>query len=730
MSRLIIVSNRLPITVNIDSGKIKTKPSVGGLATGISSLKIRQENLWIGWPGIDITKNQKKDGSRLKRLLRQNNLYPVFLTDQEIDDYYHGFSNETIWPLFHYFAEYAVYDKKFWNSYREVNEKFCNAVVEIAKPNDIIWIHDYHLMLLPKLVRERLPNAQIGFFLHIPFPSSEIFRLLPWRNEIIEGLLGSDLVGFHTFDYVRHFAESVRRIIGIEHHLGQFTVDQRPIKTDIFPMGIDFSKYYKATQKDVVKDKVKRIRKRIGGNYTIILSIDRLDYTKGITQRLEAYKVFLENNPKYREKVIFYTMVVPSRTEVPHYKQLKDQIDNLIGKIDGQFATLNWNPIRYLYRSFDFNDLIALYCLADILFITPLRDGMNLIAKEFIAAKTESEKGVLILGEMAGAAKELGEAVIINPNDVEQTSNALKIAIEMPPGDQRRRMMAMQKRLKRYDIKRWAGDFMESLGEIKVIRDKMHSIEISIDVMKKLAGKYKKRKNCLFLLDYDGSLIEFDKDPLTTKPDAELSRILKRLSNDRKNEVVIISGRDKRLLEKWLGGLTDGLAAEHGMWIKETNKRWEMIEQLSADWKKDIRPVLELFVDRTPNSFVEEKKYSLAWHYRNVDPALAMVRVGELKDTLSHKMVNMEIAVLEGNKVVEVKLSRINKGRAALFWITKKKWDLIIAIGDDWTDEDIFEELPDDAFSIKVGHGASKAKYRLPNVQYARDFLSQFLKKK
>lgn len=728
MNRLIIVSNRLPITANIDSEKIRINPSVGGLTTGMSSLQTGQESLWIGWPGIDITKSSKKNESKLKRLLRKDNLYPVFLTDQEIDDYYHGFSNETIWPLFHYFPQYAVYDKKFWNSYKEVNEKFSKIVLEIARSDDIIWIHDYHLMLLPKLVREKLPKVQIGFFLHIPFPSSEIFRLLPWRNEIIEGLLGSDLVGFHTFDYVRHFAESVRRIIGIEHHLGKFTADQRPIKTDVFPMGIDFEKYSKAPQKDIVKEKVKRINKIIGSGYTLILSIDRLDYTKGITQRLEAYKLFLEKNPKYREKVIFYIIVVPSRTEVSHYKQLKDQIDNLIGNINGQFGTLSWNPIRYLYRSFDFNNLIALYSLADILFITPLRDGMNLVAKEFVAAKTNSAKGVLILGEMAGTAKELGEAIVINPNDVEQTSDALKMAIEMPRSDQKIRMTAMQKRLKRYDITRWARDFMDSLGNIKIIRDKMHSIEISIDAMNKLTSKYKKRKNCLFLLDYDGSLVEFDKDPLSTMPDAELSEVLKRLSNDKRNEVVVISGRDRGILEKWLVNLTNGLAAEHGIWIKEATERWKTIEQLSTDWKKDIRPILELFVDRTPNSFVEEKKYSLAWHYRKVDPALAIVRVGELKDTLSHKMVNMEVGVLEGNKVVEIKFSGINKGRAVLFWLTKKKWDLIIAIGDDWTDEDMFEVLPDDAFSIKVGHGASKAKYRLPNVQYARDFLNQLSK--
>ncbi|MGI9553742.1 MAG: bifunctional alpha,alpha-trehalose-phosphate synthase (UDP-forming)/trehalose-phosphatase [Thermodesulfobacteriota bacterium] len=724
MNKLIIVSNRLPITIDIDSKKFNIKPSIGGLATGVGSLKVKQKKLWIGWPGLDINKSAKRES--LIRHLKNDGLYPVFLTEQEIDEYYHGFSNETIWPLFHYFVQYAIYNKVFWNAYKEVNERFCEAVLEVAKPDDIIWIHDYHLMLLPKMIREKIPNAQIGFFLHIPFPSSEIFRLIPWCKELVEGLLGSDLIGFHTFDYVRHFGESVRRILGIEHHLGQFTVDKRPIKTDVFPMGIDYAKYSNAPKKRVVKEKVKRIKRRIGGNYKNILSIDRLDYTKGIIQRLEAYKLFLKNNPNYRDKVIFFLIIVPSRTEVPHYKQLKDQIDNLVGNINGEYGTLGWNPIRYLYRSFNFNDLIALYSLADILFITPLRDGMNLVAKEFVASKTNG-KGVLILGEMAGTAKELGEAIVINPNDVDQTANSLKMAIDMPENEQKDRLSGMQKRLQRYDLKRWASDFIDSLNKVKQLRDEMYSTEISIDTMKKLSAKYKKRKNCLFLLDYDGSLVQFDKDPLNTKPDAELTQLLRQLSNNKKNEVVIISGRDKDIPEKWLGKMVNGLAAEHGIWIKD-NSRWRTIEQLSVEWKEEIKPILDLFVDRTPNSFIEEKDYSLAWHFRKVDPALAIVRVGELKDTLSHKMVNLEVGVLEGNKVVEVKFSGINKGRAALHWLAKKDWDLIISIGDDWTDEDIFEVLPEDSVSIKVGHGASKAKYRLPNVHYARDFLTQLSK--
>jgi len=725
MNKLIIVSNRLPITLNTSSGKMKVETSVGGLATGISSLKVKNEKIWIGWPGMDFTKSKKKEIDDLNSILNKQNLYPVLLSDVEIDEYYHGFANETIWPLFHYFVQYAIYENKFWQRYKEVNEKFCEEILKIADPDDVIWIHDYHLMLLPKLIRDRMPDVQIGFFLHIPFPSSEIFRLIPWCKEIVEGLLGADLIGFHTFDYVRHFGESVRRILGIDHHLGQFNLDKRLIKTEIFPMGIDYKKYSKAPTKKIVKQKIKKIKKRIGGEYINILSIDRLDYTKGIIERLEAFKLFLDKYPHYKNKVLFFLIIVPSRTEVSHYKQLKDQIDNLVGSINSKYGNLSWEPIRYLYRSFAFDDLISLYSIADVLFITPIRDGMNLVAKEYVAAKTDGN-GVLILGEMAGTAKELGEAIIINPNDIDQTSDAIKTAIEMPKEEKILRMKVMQNRLERYDLKRWATDFIERLEQVKDLREKMHSIEISENTMKVLSKEYKNSKNCLLLLDYDGSLVEFNKNPKNVKPDKELTDILNILSKNPKNEVVIISGRDKETLEEWLGKLTNGLSGEHGIWIKD-NGDWETQENLSTEWKEDIRQILELFVDRTPGSFIEEKTYSLAWHYRKVDPALAAVRVGDLKDTLSHITVNLEVGVLEGNKVIEIKYSAINKGRAALNWLSKKKWDLIIAIGDDWTDEDIFEVLPDDSYTIKIGHGVSKARFRLPTVKSAREFLKKLV---
>ena len=703
-----------------DNGKLVFEPSVGGVATGLSSLDTDWEKCWIGWPGIDLEDCSGDQVSSAQRRLRKENFYPVGLSAREVEDYYHGFCNEVVWPIFHYFVQYATYKKKFWDSYIEVNGKFARAILDVARAGDRIWIHDYHLMLVPDMVKKELPDSSVGFFLHIPFPSSEIFRLIPWCREIIEGLAGADLIGFHTFDYVRHFAESVRRILGHEHSLGSFIIGEREIRTDTFPMGIDYRKFSAAAKNSAVRRRKNEFRDLLGAGRKIILSIDRLDYSKGIPERLRAFDLFLRENPQVKDKAVLILVAVPSRTEVSRYKMLKNEVDNLVGSINGRHGTIAWNPIHYMYRSFGFEELISLYLAADVLFLTPLRDGMNLIAKEYVAAR-QDRTGVLILGEMAGTAQELSEAVIINPNDLQATSRALETALAMTRSEQKKRMATMQSRLRRYDIGRWTADFMERLDEVKARQAKMFSRRLGSRLAGELVGKYKSAARRLFLLDYDGSLVSFKDNPGDLKPDRRLRSALRTLSSSGKNELVIISGRDRKTLAGWLGDVTNGLAAEHGLWIRR--REWKKIDFVSDGWKEEIRPILEVFVDRTPGSLVEEKDFSLAWHYRKVDPALSGVRVGELKDMLSHITANMEIGVLEGNKVVEIKGSFINKGKAASHWLRARKWDFILSVGDDWTDEDIFEQLPEDAYSIKVGFGASKARYRVSSTDEARNLI-------
>ncbi len=722
MQRILLVSNRLPVTIERRKGRFHYRPSVGGLATGLASFYKTYDSLWLGWCGIPRDSFARDDIGTVQTTLREKyNSVPVFLSKKELKLFYQGFSNKTIWPLFHYFTDYVDYNFKFWQAYQEVNKRFCDVVMRVAKPNDLIWIHDYHLMLLPYMIRKEMPDAQIGFFLHIPFPSFEIFRLLPWRKQILEGLIGSDLIGFHTYDYVRHFLSSIRRIYGFEHNFNQIITENRMVKVDAFPMGIDFQRFARSHKNDTTKAQIEKLKSQMGER-KIILSVDRLDYTKGILQRLEAFDHFLHKYPEYHEKVGMILIAVPSRTSVETYFRLKRNVDELVGQINGSHGIIGWTPVKYFYRSFPFEELTAFYNVADVALVTPIRDGMNLIAKEYMATKGNGP-GVLILSEMAGAAHELGEAIIVNPNDKEMVADAIYEALNTPVEDICSRNKVMQKRLIRYNVVRWANDFIDRLENIKKMQRDRLSRQLTPEYQKNIVKQYHNAESRLLFLDYDGTLVSFKDKPEKAVPDEDVQNLIRTLSQNEKNEVVIISGRNRESLDTWFSGLDVALVAEHGVWIKEKGKKWRTIEPLRAEWKREIRPIIELFVDRTPGSFLEEKEYSLVWHYRKTVPDLAAVRVREIKDTLLQITENLNLAVLDGNKVIEIKNPGINKGRAVLRWLSKRDWDFVLCIGDDLTDEDMFSNLPPHAHSIKVGITLSHAKYSLDSVKEVLTFL-------
>ena len=483
LGRLLVVANRLPLNTMRKAGELHFRPSPGGLAVGLSSLPESCERLWLGWPGVTNEKLKAEEKNQIRERLAAEDCHPVFLSRGQMEGYYQGFCNKTIWPLFHYFPRRAVYEKRFWKTYRQVNEAFCDEVMKIAKPGDCIWVHDYQLMLLPELLRERLPDSEIGFFLHIPWPSFELFRLLPWREEVLNGLLGADLIGFHTYDYVRHFLSSVSRIAGLEHTLGNVGVANRVVKVDAFPMGIDYEKYSRAIEDSGVEKQATKILKKIGDR-KIILSIDRLDYSKGIIERLEAFDLFLSENPKYRGVVTLIMVAVPTRTGVEAYRELRSRLEQLVGRINGEYGTMGYVPVWYLYRSLPFAELTALYNVSDVALVTPLRDGMNLVAKEFIAAKAD-RPGVLIISEMTGAACELGEALVVNSCNKNAMVDAIKQALEMPPLEQLERNTVMQERLRRYNISRWSQDFLDSLSEIKKTQEQMSANRLSESMTEK-----------------------------------------------------------------------------------------------------------------------------------------------------------------------------------------------------------------------------------------------------
>ena len=723
MGKTIIVSNRLPVRVKKEDGKLKFAPSEGGLATGLGSVYKTGGNIWLGWPGLLI--NQGIERINVTEQLQKENMVPIFLTKNEIKKYYEGFSNETLWPTFHYFNQFAIYREDLWEAYVEVNMKFCEELAKIAQPHDTIWIHDYQLLLLPQLVRQKFPEISIGFFLHIPFPSYEIFRLLPWRREILHGMLGSDLVGFHTYDDMRHFLSSVSRLAGIPYAHGQVVVDNRRVTVDAFPMGIDYAKYAEAAASPETIEREIRYRTSLG-DAQLVLSIDRLDYSKGIPQRLEAFERFLERFPEFREKVSLLMVVVPSRDKVPKYQELKEAVDLLVGRINGKFGRIKWTPIHYFYRSLPLTALSAFYRIAHVALVTPKRDGMNLVCKEFIASKL-NKKGVLILSEMCGASKELSDAILINPNDLNAMVDALHRALTMPEEEQIQHIEVMQTSLKRYNIHHWVNLFMQRLKDAKEEQASMATKQLDQKVTKRSISDFKKARQRLVFLDYDGTLIPFSDNPQKAFPDKELLKLLEKLTEIPDCRIVIISGRDRATLQQWLGHLQLDFMGEHGVWIKEQGGKWHTIAQLSKEWKSTIKPVLELYVSRTPGSFIEEKNYSLVWHYRKVETGLGELRTRELSSHLKYLSSNVNLHVLEGDMVVEIKSSEVNKGRSAKKWLEKYPADFTLAIGDDYTDEDTFKAMPPEALTIKVGSSNSAAQYNVNSYQDVRVFLKELI---
>jgi len=719
MGKTIIVSNRLPVKVLREDDTIYYMPSEGGLATGLGSIYKDGKNIWIGWPGKYI--QGEGDRQKISTQLESENMVPVFLSKKLIEEFYEGFSNDCIWPIFHYFLQYANFSHEYYHAYEKANKLFCDTVLKNMEPDDIVWIHDYQLLLLPQLIRNKIPHAKIGFFQHIPFPSYEVFRMIPWRRELLEGMLGADLIGFHTYDDMRHFLSSVSRLTGIPNNRGRIETGDRIIEVDSFPMGIDYRKYAMAAASPRTIDHEIHLRASLG-KQQLILSIDRLDYSKGLPQRLQAFELFLDRHPEYHELVSLIMVVVPSRDNVAQYKELKQEVDVLVGRINGTYGKINWTPVHYFYRSFELNELSAFYRMAHVALVTPLRDGMNLVCKEYIASKLD-KTGVLILSEMAGASKELSEALLINPNNVSEMADTIYNALTMPEEVQIIHLSLMQATLKRYNIHHWFGIFMNRLNHVINIQNSMETSRFDLETRGIILDKFKKAKKRLLFLDYDGTLIGFFTDPNDAKPDQALIRILKKLASNERNKVIIISGRDKGTLDRWLGHLPINIVAEHGVWLRMKNGHWESIARLQSRWKSDFRQVLETYVDRTPGSFIEEKDYSLVWHFRKVEAGLGELRSRELTSHLKYLTTGKNLNVLEGDMVVELKNADINKGIAAQRWLGKRDAGFVMAIGDDWTDEDTFKAMPKDSLTIKVGSTTSTAKYSLRSVKEVRTLL-------
>ncbi|MBK5196481.1 MAG: bifunctional alpha,alpha-trehalose-phosphate synthase (UDP-forming)/trehalose-phosphatase, partial [Proteiniphilum sp.] len=645
--KIIIIANRLPVKIERKYGQFIIERSEGGLATGLGSLETQAEKFWVGWPGIHTDDESEKE--EITNKLHELNFHPVFLSDNQIENYYEGYSNSTIWPLCHYFFSYIEYKAEYWEAYQKVNTLFSNEAVPFIENDDIVWVQDYQLMLLPKMIRDQKPNANIGYFHHIPFPSYELFRVLPEREEVLEGLLGADLIGFHTHDYMRHFISAIYRVLDLNCSLDEINLKDRIVHVDAFPMGINYEQYHDAPALPEVKEKALLLKEELGDK-TVILSVDRLDYSKGILHRLNGFVQFLQNHPEYHEKVSLAMIVVPSRDTVDMYAELKTKIDQAIGEINGKYSQLGWNPIYYFYRSFSFEELIAMYDISDIALVTPLRDGMNLVAKEYLATKRDTT-GVLILSEMAGAAIELQDAIIINPNDTDEIEKAILQALTMPEMEKKERLLKMQKKISTQTVKKWANDFVNELQSIKTQNKEILQKIVGKRQLTQIKSAYDEAASRLILLDYDGTLAPFVKNPEDAVPSPQLLELLQQMSADKKNKVVINSGRNHQILDKWFEGSELDFAAEHGIFYKD-NGKWNKNIMEKVAWDDEIIDIIQHTIDKTPRSHMEQKDAALVWHYRNVDVWLADLRAQQLINALIGPCARLNLQIVPGNKIV------------------------------------------------------------------------------
>lgn len=710
--RTVIISNRLPVSVAKYDGKLTYEASSGGLATAMSSLDTDDADgkVWVGWPGIDADGLSDEEKSEITEELQKQGCYPVFLTAQQVELYYEGYANDTLWPLFHYFQSVASYRDEYWQAYEEVNQMFAVAAAEVSTPDAKIWIQDYHFMLLPALIREQLEMATIGFFLHIPFPSFEIFRLLPQRKELLQGLLGADVIGFHVLDYSQHFLDSCRRLLGVPSSHGVLEYESRMIRAAAYPIGIDYAKFRAQLDTKETKAALKQLNDSYGSQ-KLILSIDRLDYSKGIPERLEAFRLFLEQHKEYQGKVKLLMIAVPSRTGVKAYQELRDDIEKTVSRINGTYGTVGWAPISYQFQNRPFSEIVALYAHAEIMLVTPIRDGMNLVAKEYVASKRR-RTGVLILSEMAGAIDELPEALSINPNNAQSVTEAIDAALRMDTKEQRQRLSAMQKRLSVATVQHWGKEFMQDLDY--AAKQEGSRKQLTVTQRQRLVNRYQTATHRLIILDYDGTLRSFVKtpSPLAAAPTLRIRRILKSLSEQPNTTVAIVSGRTRRALTGWFVGVPVLLAAEHGAW-KRFGRQWSQVESGFKNDKKRIREVMGKYVSRTEGSEIEEKDHALVWHYVNVEPDVAFKRATELKHELVELLAGDDVAVHDGRNIVEVKPSFISKANVVRELRQEYRADFILCAGDDYTDEDMFRELQDDlgAVTIKVGQGDTAARH-------------------
>ncbi|CAM2005752.1 bifunctional alpha,alpha-trehalose-phosphate synthase (UDP-forming)/trehalose-phosphatase [Acanthopleuribacter pedis] len=711
--RILIISNRLPITVKEENGTFDVRPSAGGLVAGLRGIhqNDNDDTWWIGHGGVF----GDDPFTRLRRELEPRKLVPVPIDQTTYDGYYNGMANNVIWPQFHYFPSMMHYQPRNWEAFEQANRAFADTALEVAKPGDWIWVHDYQLMLVPQMLRERAPNLRISYFHHIPFPSSEIFRTLPNRVALLRGLLGADLIGFHTYDYVRHFISSAVRLLGKDVYLDEITHGDRMVKVGAFPLGVDCESINAVCEELDHLAPPQQPFQELNAPL-VMLGIDRLDYTKGIPERLEAFGRFLRKNPDYIGKAVLVQLCVPSRQKIPSYGELRARVERLVGQLNGEFGKPGYTPIHYLYQSFSQKDVVALYRKAQIALVTPLRDGLNLVCKEFVAAHTD-EDGVVILSELAGAATEMGEALSVNPFDVEDMAAAMLRAATMEPAERQSRMRGLRKRILEFDNYVWCQTFLDSWANITETRaDK--SVKLEPHAFADFTEQLRKARRVFLFLDNDGTLTPIAARPELAIPPREVVELLRQFGLFGKMHVNIVTGRPREYCETYFGDLPLNLITEHGIFMRSRGEfEWESLIDLEdyTSTRTEVKRLFDMFVRFVPGSHIEEKIACLVLHYRQAEPLFAESQAKLLIETLHALLGKTTLSVFPGKKTVEVRPLVADKGQAVEMVLTRHDFDpdqdVFFTIGDDTTDEFMYKIHPNNNFSIHVGKPNVHAHY-------------------
>lgn len=718
-----IVANRLPVSAKKVGATWRTVPGQGGLVAGLGPVMRRHRGIWIGRPEDgpdDPARRELIEGWKAA-----HGHVAVDLPPSVSRAFYDGYSNDTLWPLLHGFPSRVRFDPETWHAYRDTNDRFAQMVLDDWRVRDLVWVHDYQLMLVPDRIREAQPGARVGFYLHVPFPPAAIFRILPDRESVLRGLLGADYLGFQTHADLHAFRHTLLEVLGIESGMDRVDLGERTVRLAALPIGVVAEDWELLQSDPAVAERVRDL-KRSYRDGKLVLAVDRLDYTKGIPERLRAFRRLLRASGEWRRRVTLLQLAVPTRERVPQYRALRREVSELVGEINGEFGTADWTPVVYLHRTVPRGELAALYAAADVAWVTPLRDGMNLVAKEYIACQTEGD-GVLVISEFAGAAQEMGEAIRVNPYDEVGMADSLRRALEMDAQERRERMAALSARTRANSSYAWADRFIDGLTRASEARSAAMASGPEPLAVGSLVDGWRRAATRRLYVDYDGTLVPLASLPREAAPAEELVETLGRLAAQPGVEVVLVSGRPRADVDRWFGAIGGlWIAAEHGGLLRAPGGGWRTL-RIGADagWKGGVRPVLEHFAAQAPGSLVEEKEYSIAWHYRAADPEFGTALANELVGTLSRQLAGTELAVLKGSKVVEVRFAWANKGEVVRFIdAVRPAPEIQVAMGDDRTDEDLFRRLGGESWTIKVGPGPSAARHRLPSPVEARGLLA------